>query len=103
MSEHRSYSSRRSNPLHGRCEFWPECDCARQMGKGEPLFSLIKRMADERSPIPTPDEVEAVEVKLYMVLSCISRNCPTELYRRQAAIELMKPFYDRQRRKDVCR
>jgi hypothetical protein len=58
-------------------------------------------MADERFPAPTPEEVEIMEVKVYLVLSCASANCPEARVRRYASVELMKPFYDRQRRIDL--
>jgi hypothetical protein len=97
MSEHRSRYSSRSDHLTGRCQFWPECECAR-MAANNTLYSVVARMADERFPPPTPEEVEIIETKVFMTLSCVSVNCPVSRLRRQAQIELMKPYYDRQRR-----
>jgi len=100
MSEHRSPYRSRKSLLTGHCQFWPECECAR-MAANNTLYSVVARLGDERFPAPTPEEVEAIEVKVYMMLSCVSANCPVRRLRHQAQVELMKPFYDRQRAVDM--
>src|SRR5262245_61325199 len=96
MSEHRS--PHRSDLFAGYCPSWPKCECARCLDHDE-LYSVVERMGDERFPTPTPDEVEELETKVFMTLSCVSANCPVPRLRHQAIIELMKPWYDRQRRR----
>jgi hypothetical protein len=68
------------------------------MAANNTLYLVVERLGDERFPAPTPEEVEIVETKVFMTLSCVSVNCPVSRLRRQATIELMKPYYDRQRR-----
>jgi len=79
-----------------RCVFWPECSCARDLDHAH-LYRIVERMADERFPAPTKEQVEIMEVKVYLLLSCLSVKCPDVRVRRYATLELMKPFYDRQR------
>ena len=71
MSEHRP----RSDLLTGRCQFWPSCECARCLDNYA-LYSVVEQMGDERFPVPTKEEVENIEVKVYLILCCASANCP---------------------------
>src|SRR5262249_24962777 len=88
-------SNRRGTKLFGRrCDYWPDCKCAQSI---HPLYSTLARVIDERLPAPTPSEVQAVEVKVFLVLSCLAEHCPVEQIRRQATVQLMNPYYERQR------
>src|SRR5262245_26017000 len=103
MSERSRYPSRSSllaSLLEGRCQFWPRCECARCLDNDQ-LYRAVVRLADEHFPAPTKEEIENIEVKVYLVLSCVSANCPEARVRRYASVELMKPFYDRQRAIDM--
>jgi hypothetical protein len=92
MSEHRS--PYRSREVY--CQIWPWCDCARDLDHDQ-LYRAVAEMADERLPAPTREQVEIMEVRVYVTLSCLSVKCPDVRVRRYATLELMKPFYDRQR------
>lgn len=94
MSEHRP------SAFKGRCPYWPDCLCRKNHDQWSERLSL---WIDPTEPAPTPEEIEIGEVSVYLTLRCMSANCPSQRIRQQATIELMKPFYERQRMIDQCK
>ena len=92
MSEHRKTSA-----LKGRCPYWPDCLCRKNH---DHWYDMLLSWIDPTKPPATLEQLEHAEVMVYMALSCISANCPSQRIRQQATIELLKPFYERQRRID---
>jgi hypothetical protein len=84
MSEHRPRYPSRSSLFEGFCQSWPWCDCAMCLDH-DALYSEVAEMADERFPAPTREQVEIVEVKVYVMLSCLSVKCPDVRVRRYAS------------------
>ena len=103
MSEHRLSRERHSEYRLRRqitrrllkekyCRAWPDCLCNQRL-----LFYHDKfvRGEDEEWTI---SELAAVETVIFEHLLCIKDRCPDAVGRRWATIQLLNPFWDRQRR-----
>jgi hypothetical protein len=89
MSEHRLPLAKRwvlaKLPKH--CE--PCCLCVRKLA-----FYADRFGEDEQW---TLKELATVETLIFSALCCVRDNSPNPAVRRYATIQLMKPFWDRQR------
>jgi hypothetical protein len=71
------------------CTVWPDCLCNTRL-----LFYLDKFDREEDWSL---DALAAVETVIFMSLRCIEDCCPDPKGRRWATIELMDPWWNRQR------
>jgi hypothetical protein len=75
--------------LSGRCADWPACGC----GKRLPYWDEVTdRALAEPGPIAA-DVFNAAHVGTFLMLSCMSINCPDRRARQHATIQLLHPIY----------
>ncbi len=72
-----------------RCQLWPSCSCHRQW------VHLQDRLGQDGWSF---DEIAAVETTIFFMLSCVSAHCPDRKVRASATLQLLNPWWDRQRR-----
>jgi hypothetical protein len=74
-----------------RCGLWPECGCASQLEFWQKKF--------RHDPIGWDlEQLRRADLSIYLMLECIAAHCPNRKIRAKAEIELLNPFWDRQRR-----
>jgi hypothetical protein len=73
-----------------RCEFWPDC-CGRKLEEWQDKF-----LRDE--PL-SPEQLEWAETDIFFALCCVAHRCPVRKIKNYAAVQLLNPFWDRERRK----
>jgi hypothetical protein len=74
-----------------RCFSFDDCRC---LGSLEELHERLDQLCEEPRPI---EEVDRLGVRIYLVLCCMSKQCPLAKERKDATEELRKPTYDRWR------
>ncbi len=76
------------------CQRWPDCMCGDQWKAWSVTLSL---WVDPAQAAPTPTQCEEAAFLIYVMLSCVSENCPDPRFRAKAASELRARVFDRQR------
>jgi len=71
------------------CSFWPDCHC------NTGLLDYLDKF--DREEDFTIEQLAAIETVIFMSLRCIEDCCPDPKGRRWATIELMDPWWNRQR------
>jgi hypothetical protein len=91
MSEHHRRSAAVELLSAKRCGLWPDCACH------QTLLHWQRRASDE-GLIEAPEQLAWAETSIFLTLSCIAERCPSSRYRTYAAMQLLNPWWDRQRR-----
>jgi hypothetical protein len=73
-----------------RCQIWPECSCAK-------IIVRWQERPVEEWPVEIKD-LAWVELSIFLALSCAERHCPDRKVRAYAAVQLLNPYWNRQRR-----
>jgi hypothetical protein len=89
VSEHRSRYSSRSDLFDGRCQFWPDCTCH------ETLKHWQDVLPNNRFSF---EALQWAETAIFLALSCVEAHCPSRKHREFAQVQLLNPWWDRQRR-----
>jgi hypothetical protein len=73
------------------CGLWPDCSCSKT------LKHWNQRFADPNIQLAT-DELAAAEMLIYFALECAGTYCPDANMRRDCAVQLLNPWWNRCRR-----
>jgi len=85
MSEHRSeYLNAK------RCHLWPDCACKPN------LVHWQNKLSDNETKWSFED-LRWAETSIFLTLSCVAESCPSPKYRAYAQVQLLNPYWDRQR------
>ena len=96
MSEHRKTSAFKSERSHlekilnaKTCDLWPDCICK------QALVRWQSNLTEDR----TWDikDLSWGETSAFFALSCVAHRCPSRKYRAYAQVQLLNPWWDRQR------
>jgi hypothetical protein len=74
-----------------RCDLWPDCCC------NKTLLHWQDRLPYEEFEL-TLEQLSWAETSVFLALSCIAAHCPQRRVRAYAEMQLIKPWWDRQRR-----
>jgi hypothetical protein len=88
MSEHHRRSAIAELLSAKRCQLWPSCCCNR-------LWRHFQNQQFEGRPV---EQLAQDETSIFVMLSCLEAHCPSKKVRTSAAIQLLNPWWDRQRR-----
>ena len=75
--------------LTARCELWPDCLCKQR------LVHWQDKLAEDR--VWDIETLSGAETSVYCALSCVAGRCPSRKYRAYAQVQLLNPWWDRQR------
>ena len=97
MSEHRKTNTfkGRCAPdhleklLHGRCELFPDCVCKQTLVRWQ--SNLTEDCTWDIA------DLSWGETCVFYALSCVAHRCPSRKLRAYAQIQLLNPWWDRQR------
>jgi hypothetical protein len=78
--------------LSRRCDIWPDCSCARDLGHWQGVLQK-----DDHDW--TLDELEYAQCIIFFSLCCVAHKCPDRKVRRYATVQLLNPYWNRERRK----
>jgi hypothetical protein len=74
-----------------RCDLWPECSCHKSLLHWQGLLS-------DDGMVWEFDHLQWADTSIFLVLSCLERHCPNRKVKAYAAMQLLDPWWDRQRR-----
>jgi len=82
----------RPPPLpENHCPLWPSC-CSRRLS----LFAKAFLRAEDEGW--TLEQIKAAETVIFKSLRCVEKHSHDPVERREATLQLLYPFWDRQRR-----
>jgi hypothetical protein len=73
-----------------RCALWPDCGCKAQLVEWQSQLRTKKDWDFE--------SLRWAEISIFITLTCVANWCPVRRYRTYAQIQLLNPWWDRQRR-----
>ena len=74
-----------------RCELWPECTC-------HELVIRWQQLPDDEWPLLEFEQLAWAETSIFLALSCLERHCPDRRVRAYATLQLLDPWWNRQKR-----
>jgi hypothetical protein len=72
----------------------PGCECNERLGRFQEVLS------DEDMRF-TPEEIQAMEDVIYCKLRCVERHCPDQIVKLYASTQLLNPWWDFQKSREV--
>jgi hypothetical protein len=74
-----------------RCDRWPDCICARDLVHWQRVL--------EKDDHLTLVELEDAQCNIFFSLCCVAYRCPDRKVRSYATVQLLNPFWNRERNK----
>src|SRR5262245_51692261 len=72
------------------CTIWPSCSCYKTL--------LHWQHTLEEHGDWSISDLSWAETSIFLALSCVEAHCPSQQYRAFAQVQLLNPWWDRQRR-----
>ena len=74
-----------------RCALWPDCGCFEQL-----VYWQDKLRNDYKGW--SNDQLRWAETSIFITLSCVGHRCPDRKIKTWAMMQLLNPWWDRQKR-----
>lgn len=74
-----------------QCNLWPECAC------NKTLVHWQSKILDNELEW-TFEDLQWADLSIFITLSCVAERCPSRKTKTYALLQLLNPWWDRQRR-----
>jgi hypothetical protein len=76
--------------LSRRCDDWPYCSCAEDLMRWQGILEK-----DDHDLML--DDLEEAQCIIFFSLCCVAYRCPDRKVRRYATVQLLNPYWNRER------